>query len=220
MYRYFLLLKAALRAITRNKLRSSLTVLGIIIGVGAVIAMVGIGEGASNLVKSQISSLGDNLITIHSEMHGPGGRSSGGGSGSALTGFLVYAAYAAGIALVVGVLAVAVALASTTVVARMRTVLPYINRISGAILAVVGVYVAYYGWFELRLFAGGSAQDPVIAAAGRVQGTVAGWVYRGGAWPWLVALVALVALAGTAWALQRRRRRAVPNPPTRLDSPV
>jgi putative ABC transport system permease protein len=80
-----MLLRAALRAITRNKLRSSLTVLGIIIGVGAVIAMVGIGEGASNLVKSQISSLGDNLITIHSEMHGPGGRSSGGGTGSALT---------------------------------------------------------------------------------------------------------------------------------------
>ena len=86
------------------------------------------------------------------------------------------------------------------------------------LLAVVGAYVAYYGWFELRLFAGGSAQDPVIAAAGRVQGTVAGWVYRGGAWPWLVALVALMALAGTAWALQRRRRRAVATAPARLDS--
>jgi putative ABC transport system permease protein len=85
VFRYVMLLKAALRAIRRNKLRSSLTVLGIIIGVGAVIAMVGIGEGASNLVKAQISSLGDNLITIHSEMHGPGGRSSGGGSGAALT---------------------------------------------------------------------------------------------------------------------------------------
>ncbi len=85
LFRILLLVKAALRAIARNKLRSSLTVLGIIIGVGAVIAMVGIGEGASNLVKSQISSLGDNLITIHSEMHGPGGRSAGGGAGTALT---------------------------------------------------------------------------------------------------------------------------------------
>ena len=59
----------------------------------------------------------------------------------------------------------------------------------------------------------------MIAAAGRVQGTVAGWVYRGGAWPWLVALVALMVLAGIAWALQRRRRAAAATP-ARLDSPV
>jgi cytochrome c biogenesis protein CcdA len=124
------------------------------------------GYGVSYAIASLSCTVGPFLAVTGSSLR----------SGSALTGFLVYAAYAAGIALVVGVLAVAVALASTTVVTRMRTVLPYINRISGAILAVVGAYVAYYGWFELRLFAGGSAQDPVIAAAGRVQGTVAGLV--------------------------------------------
>ena len=64
MLRLAMLLRAALRAIGRNKLRSGLTVLGIIIGVGAVIAMVGIGEGASNMVQTQISSLGDNIINI------------------------------------------------------------------------------------------------------------------------------------------------------------
>ena len=125
-------------------------------------------------------------------------------SGSPLTAVAVYAAYAAGIALVVGVLAVAVALASTGTVDRMRRILPYVNRISGVILVVVGLYVAYYGWFEVRLFAGGSAQDPVIGAAGRIQRTLAGWVYTHGAWPWLVTLAVLVTLALAAVVRQRR----------------
>ena len=81
----YLMLKAAFRAIGRNKMRSGLTVLGIIIGVGAVIAMVGIGEGASNLVKSQISSLGDNLINIFPGSFSSGGRHDVAGSSSSLT---------------------------------------------------------------------------------------------------------------------------------------
>lgn len=126
-------------------------------------------------------------------------------SGSTFTAVAVYAAYAAGIALVVGVLAVAVALASSGTVDRMRRILPFVNKISGAILVIVGLYVAYYGWFEVRLFAGGSAQDPVIGAAGRIQRTLAGWVYTHGAWPWLVTLAVLVTLALAAVVRQRRR---------------
>lgn len=115
-------------------------------------------------------------------------------TGSLVTGIGVYAAYAAGIALVVGVLAVGVALASATVVERMRRVLPYVNRISGAVMVIVGLYVTWYGWFEIRLFgAGGAADDPVVTAAGRIQRVLAGWVYEHGAWPWLLALGALSA---------------------------
>ena len=64
----------AFREIRRNTLRSLLTMLGIVIGVGAVIALVTIGEGASNKVTSDISKLGDNLLIVN-----PGGmrRSSG-----------------------------------------------------------------------------------------------------------------------------------------------
>lgn len=132
-------------------------------------------------------------------------------SGSVLDGLLVYVAYAAGIALVVGVLAVAVALANSALVDRMRRVLPYVNRISGVVLVAVGLYVGYYGVYEIRLFsAGGSAQDPVIDAAGRIQRALAGWVYQHGAWPWVVA-VGLLAAAGTAvWLLRRRRNRRAP----------
>lgn len=130
-------------------------------------------------------------------------------SGSLPGAMAVYAAYAGGIALVVGVLAVAVALASATAVDRMRRVLPYVNRLSGAILVPVGLYVAYYGWYELRLFSGaGATQDAVVAAAGRVQGRLAGWVYQLGSVPWLVALGALIAVVAAA-RMWRRRHRSV-----------
>ena len=119
--------------------------------------------------------------------------------GSPAQGVLVYVAYAAGIALVVGVLAVAVALASSSMVDRMRAVLPHINRISGLILVVVGLYVGYYGFYEIRLFtANGSAEDPVVSAAGRIQRALAGWVYTHGAWPWLLALGVLIAAAAAS----------------------
>src|SRR5438477_2444831 len=59
-------LQIALRALSRNKMRSILTMLGIIIGVGAVIAMVGVGQGAQQKVQDQIASMGTNLLYISS----------------------------------------------------------------------------------------------------------------------------------------------------------
>lgn len=136
-------------------------------------------------------------------------------AGSALTVVAVYAAYAGGLALVVGVLAVAVALASGAVIDRLRRVLPFVNRLSGAILVPVGLYVAYYGWYELRLFSSetaGAEQDPVVAAAGRIQRVLAGWVYQSGSWPWLLALgmLAVVAVAATARRVRSATRRPAP----------
>ena len=58
--------RVALRALTRNKMRSILTMLGIIIGVGAVIAMVGVGQGASEQMQAQIAAMGSNLIIVQS----------------------------------------------------------------------------------------------------------------------------------------------------------
>ena len=76
-------LRIALRALRRNKLRSVLTALGIIIGVGAVIAMVGIGNGAKSQVEAQIASLGQNVILIFSGNFSSGGARSGwGGAGT------------------------------------------------------------------------------------------------------------------------------------------
>ena len=56
--------RVALRALARNKMRTALTMLGIIIGVGAVICTVAIGEGASNQVQEQIRNMGDNIVFV------------------------------------------------------------------------------------------------------------------------------------------------------------
>jgi putative ABC transport system permease protein len=75
--------RIALRALRVNKLRSALTMLGIIIGVGAVIAMVAVGSGAAQRISDQIASIGSNLIIVL-----PGSATSGGirmGHGSTLT---------------------------------------------------------------------------------------------------------------------------------------
>ena len=75
--------RVALRALRVNKLRSILTMLGIIIGVGAVIAMVGVGAGAQARVAEQIQSLGANLIVVLSGSTTAGGVR--GGQGTRLT---------------------------------------------------------------------------------------------------------------------------------------
>ncbi len=67
------LLKIALRALSNNKLRAFLTMLGIIIGVGSVITMIAIGQGSKKSIQAQISEMGSNIIMIH-----PGGDRRGG----------------------------------------------------------------------------------------------------------------------------------------------
>src|ERR1041385_9092563 len=75
--------KIAARALRRNKLRSALTALGIIIGVGAVIAMVSIGNGAKAQVEAQIAGLGENVILIFSGSTTASGiRTGWGGAGT------------------------------------------------------------------------------------------------------------------------------------------
>jgi putative ABC transport system permease protein len=83
--RYFVILKAAFRALRRNKLRTALTMLGIIIGVGAVIAMVGIGNGAKAQVQARIAALGQNVIMVFSGSVNRGGVFTGFGGAGTLT---------------------------------------------------------------------------------------------------------------------------------------
>jgi putative ABC transport system permease protein len=75
----------ALRALRRNKMRSSLTALGIIIGVASVVAMVAVGNGAQTRITSQVAALGQNLLTVFAGSRRTGGVSSGLGSASTMT---------------------------------------------------------------------------------------------------------------------------------------
>ncbi|MDD0812501.1 ABC transporter permease [Curvibacter sp. RS43] len=69
----------ALRSVLRNLLRSGLTILGIVIGVSAVITMVTLGQGATQAIATQITSLGANLLILSPGQRSPGGGGGGGG---------------------------------------------------------------------------------------------------------------------------------------------
>ena len=74
-----MIVRVAFRALVRNKMRAALTMLGIIIGVSAVIAMVSIGQGASASVQAQIESIGTNLLFVSAGTQNVGGVRSGTG---------------------------------------------------------------------------------------------------------------------------------------------
>ncbi|MDD5205808.1 MAG: ABC transporter permease, partial [Desulfobacterales bacterium] len=82
---FFVSLKSALSSMGRNKLRTFLTMLGIIIGVAAVIAMVSVGSGARIQMEKSISSMGSNTITIFPGTQSSSGARSSIGSGQNLT---------------------------------------------------------------------------------------------------------------------------------------
>ncbi len=123
---------------------------------------------------------------------------------STAAGLAAFVAYALGMGVVVGVLAVSVALARDGFVHRMSGVMPYVNRVSGALLVLAGTYVAYYGVYELRQASGDIAEDPVVGAATSVQGAAARFIDDLGPW---VLLAALVLLLVVGLGIQASRRR-------------
>src|SRR5436309_12787200 len=80
-----MIIRIAFRALARNKTRAALTMLGIIIGVSAVIVMVSIGQGAQASVQAQIESMGTNLLFVTAGAQNVGGVRSGTGDTGAQT---------------------------------------------------------------------------------------------------------------------------------------
>lgn len=80
-----MIVAAALQALARNKMRSALTMLGVFVGVAALIAMVAVGQGANDAVRKQIESLGTNLLVVVPGATSLGGLRGGAGSASTLT---------------------------------------------------------------------------------------------------------------------------------------
>src|SRR5687767_11566161 len=70
---FFLTIRIALRALAKNKLRASLTVLGVVIGIAAVTTMVSLGESASALVQGQLEGIGTNVLVVFPGNHEKGG---------------------------------------------------------------------------------------------------------------------------------------------------
>jgi len=85
-------------------------------------------------------------------------------------------------------------------------VLPYLTRIGGGLLAVAGAYVAWYGLYELRVYAGADTDDPVVEAAAEVQATLARWAEQIGAGGFAVGLLVLGTIsAAVTWRARLAR---------------
>ncbi len=109
-----------------------------------------------------------------------------------------------GMGLVITVLTVALALARESVVARFRELVPTINRIAGGLMVVTGLYVAYYGYYELRLLNyGGDEDDPVIDAALRIQTRLQNLMPNAGNYGWYVAAALVLLAAAAVWSWRR-----------------
>jgi cytochrome c-type biogenesis protein len=126
-------------------------------------------------------------------------------AGSAWAALGLFGAYAAGMGLVVGAVSLAVALARGGLVSRLRRAGGLLTRAGGGLLLLAGAYVAYYGWWEIRVFRGAATTDPVVGAAEGVQRWLAGGVERLGAGG-IAVLFALLLVAGLAGARARRRQ--------------
>lgn len=118
-----------------------------------------------------------------------------------LVGIGAFLAYGLGMGLVLMVLTLAIALARQSLVRRLRRVLPYVNRVSGALLLLAGLYVVYYGWYELRVFRGDLDGGGIAQWAFDVNAAVSRWINEVGATRLglilglVIALAVLVALA-------------------------
>jgi cytochrome c-type biogenesis protein len=130
-------------------------------------------------------------------------------SDSWLAGLGVFVAYGIGMGIVITTLTVAVALAKTGVVSRIRGAIPTINRVAGGLLVVAGLYVAYYGWYEIRVLRG-STGDPIVDRAIAIQNWLQRTIVPDD--PLRVATIAVVIIAGLVLltTVARRRRRSSP----------
>ena len=82
---FLMIVRIAVKALNRNKMRTALTMLGMIIGVAAVITMVALGSGAQTSIEAQIQSAGTNMIIVSAGNFSQGGVRQGQGNASTLT---------------------------------------------------------------------------------------------------------------------------------------
>lgn len=141
-----------------------------------------VGYGASFALASLSCTIGPFLAVTATSLRGS----------SPLQVVASYVAYALGMGTVILVLALAAATAQATAVSRMRRAGAYIGRVSGALLVAAGAYVAWYGWFEMRVLSGSATDDAVVRAALRVQGYLTRLVADAGSGVLLVVLAVLV----------------------------
>jgi cytochrome c biogenesis protein CcdA len=148
-------------------------------------------------ISYAVVSLGCTLPTFSAYITATSTRS---GWVSAVSMFL---AYAGGFTLLLTGLTIGIALARQGLLHTVRRVLPHVQRISGGLLVVAGLYVAYYGWYELRRL---GEEDRTVDLVTGWSNEVSVWVHDVG--PTRLGLFLAVIVAAAAIAVATRRRRA------------
>ncbi|HUW02757.1 MAG TPA: cytochrome c biogenesis CcdA family protein [Acidimicrobiales bacterium] len=125
-----------------------------------------------------------------------------------LSGLTVFLAYSIGMALVLVALTVSLALAKSAFVGALRRALPYINRVSGVLVILAGLYIAYYSWFEIQVTQYGNLD----ANAGPVDvvtdwsDSINQWVNQTGATQIGLVLALIVSASSVGFILKQRSR--------------
>ena len=126
---------------------------------------------------------------------------------SLVSGVAVFVVYALGMGSLVVFLTIATALAKTSVARAMRRVLPFVHRVSALFLLASGLYVAYYGWYEIRI-RDEIRRDPVVDYFTERQAQLSNWIADVGPTRLGMALGLVIAAAVAAPLLNRRRRHS------------
>ena len=132
---------------------------------------------------------------------------------SYVSGVSVFLAYGLGMGLVLTVLTVAIALTRVSIVGHLRRALPYIHRISGGLLVVAGAYLAWYGWYEVRVNRGDLSTPGPVAWVTDLSADLTNWLQNTG--PTRVAMflalvVCIALLVAVLWPRDRARTSARP----------
>ncbi|MDH3753277.1 MAG: cytochrome c biogenesis CcdA family protein [Acidimicrobiia bacterium] len=116
-------------------------------------------------------------------------------------GVSVFVAYALGMSLVVMVLTLAMAVGRSSVAANMRRVLPYVNRVSGGLLVVAGIYLTLYGWWEIKVLDDPTESNWLVDRSLDAQNRVQNWVVDSGETR-LALAAAFIIGTSLLWALR------------------
>ena len=131
-----------------------------------------------------------------------------------VSGLATFMAYAAGMGVLLGAVTVALSLAKGGFVRHLRHAQPHINRVSGALLVVAGLYLAYYGYWEIRVLDDPTNPPPsgVVDAVNDLGYEFRDWITSVGAERIGIALVAAIAVA-VVLAVGLRKPTSEPTPP-------
>jgi cytochrome c-type biogenesis protein len=127
----------------------------------------------------------------------------------ALTRKAVFVAYSLGMTLVLVCLTVSLGMARQGVLRRLRGVLPFVTRASGVLLVVAGLYLAHYGWYEVRVRAGDAGDgSPIVDLVTDWSSAISDWVIDfGPKWLGLLLALGLAAVLTATFGLRTRRHQ-------------